>query len=82
MDWRLSVRNSKVHTLSVYKALQDTGQSLLGGSGVVISRVISPLRWVISKVTRLITTHEPPSSLSVPSNKNTAFSVAPLNPKS
>ena len=38
---------------------------ILGGSGVVISRVISPLIWVISKVTllitRLITTHEPPS---------------------
>ena len=38
---------------------------LLGGSGVVISRVISPLIWVISIVTLLIslliTTHEPPS---------------------
>ena len=38
---------------------------LLGGSGVVISRVVSPLIWVISIVTLLITlpitTHEPPS---------------------
>ena len=38
---------------------------VLGGSGVVISRVISPLIWVISIVTLLIilliTTHEPPS---------------------
>ena len=40
--------------------------TLLGGSGVVISRVISPLVWVISIVTLLITlritTHEPPSN--------------------
>ena len=39
---------------------------LLGGSWVVISRVISPLIWVISIVTLLITllitTHEPPST--------------------
>ena len=38
---------------------------LLGGSGVVISRVITPVIWVISIVnlliTLLITTHEPPS---------------------
>ena len=38
---------------------------LLGGSWVVISGVISPLRWVITIVTLLITplitTHEPPS---------------------
>ena len=38
---------------------------LLGGSGVVISGVISPLIWLISIVTLLITllitTHEPPS---------------------
>ena len=37
---------------------------VLGGSWVVISGVISPLRWVISIVTLLITvlitTHEPP----------------------
>ena len=40
-------------------------QALLGGSWVVISRVISPRIWVISIVTPLITllitTHEPPS---------------------
>ena len=40
-------------------------QELLGGSGVVISRVLSPLIWVISIVTLLktplITTPEPPS---------------------
>ena len=39
--------------------------TLLGGSGVVISRVISALIWVRSIVTLLIslliTTHEPPS---------------------
>ena len=39
---------------------------LLGGSWVVISGVISPLIWVIMRVTLLITpfiaTHEPPSS--------------------
>ena len=38
---------------------------MLGGSGVVISGVISPLTWVTSTVTLLITllitTHEPPS---------------------
>ena len=40
-------------------------RTLLGGSWVVISRVISPLIWVIIIVTllitALITTHEPPS---------------------
>ena len=42
-------------------------KTLLGGSGVVISRVISPLIWVISisivtlLITLLIITHEPPS---------------------
>ena len=40
---------------------------ILGGSRVVISRVISPLIWVMSIVillmTLLITTHEPPSIL-------------------
>ena len=40
--------------------------NLLGGSCVVISGVISPLTWVISIVTLLITplitTHEPPST--------------------
>ena len=39
--------------------------SILGGSWVVISRVISPLIWVITIVILLITphitTHEPPS---------------------
>ena len=46
------------------------GSELLGGSGVVISRVISPLIWVISTGTLLITynpilisTHEPPSRI-------------------
>ena len=34
---------------------------LLGGSGIVISRVLSPLIWVTRKVTLLITTPEPPS---------------------
>ena len=40
-------------------------ESVLGGSWVVISGVISPLIWVITIVilliTPLITTHEPPS---------------------
>ena len=39
--------------------------TVLGGSQVVISRVINPLRWAITIVTLLvnplITTHEPPS---------------------
>ena len=39
---------------------------VLGGSGVVISRVLSPLIWVISIVTLLITTPEPPSSPNNP----------------
>ena len=52
------------------RALRQRGLGIrwlrvLGGSGVVISRVISPLVWVISIVTLLITllitTHEPPS---------------------
>ena len=41
------------------------GEGLLGGSWVVMSRVISSLRRVISIATllrtRLVTTHEPPS---------------------
>ena len=42
--------------------------TVLGGSWVVLSRVISPLIWVISIDTLLITaliitTHEPPSRL-------------------
>ena len=45
---------------------KPTRPSLLGGSWVVISGVISPLIWVITIVTLLITplktTHEPPSS--------------------
>ena len=47
------------------KASSKKLRVLLGGSWVVISRVISPLIWVISTVTLLvtplITTHEPPS---------------------
>ena len=43
------------------------GLGLLGGSGVVISRAISPLIWVISIVTLLITllitSREPPSRM-------------------
>ena len=39
----------------------------LGGSWVAISGVVSPLIWVISRVTALITllitSHEPPSSM-------------------
>ena len=35
--------------------------TLLGGSWVVISGVLSPLIWVISIGTLLITTHEAPS---------------------
>ena len=50
--------------------------SLLGGSWVVISGVISPLIWVITFVTLLIpalrTTHEPPST---PSQKNMSANV-------
>ena len=42
-----------------------TMEAILGGSWVVIGRVISPLIWVITIValliTPLITTHEPPS---------------------
>ena len=43
----------------------EGNHGVLGGSGVVVSGVISPLIWVISIVTLLITllitTHEPPS---------------------
>ena len=43
-------------------------EALLGGSWIVISGVISPLIWVISIVTLLITllitTHEPPCTAS------------------
>ena len=41
-------------------------RTLLGGSWVVISRVINPLIWVIIIATQLrtplVTTHEPPSN--------------------
>ena len=50
---------------------------MLEGSWVVISRVISPLLWVITTVTLLITplitTHEPPSD----ANRSKAHSNAP-----
>ena len=43
----------------------ESDPSILGGSWVVISRAISPLKWVITIVTilitPLITTHEPPN---------------------
>ena len=46
--------------------LGAVARCLLGGSWVVISGVISPLIWVITIVTLLITplitTHEPPSA--------------------
>ena len=50
---------------------------ILGGSWVVISRVLSPLIWVITTVTLLITplitTHEPPTGAS----RKRAFSPNP-----
>ena len=45
-----------------FKESAEQGVSRLGDSWVVISGVISPLSKVISIVTLLITTHEPPSS--------------------
>ena len=44
------------------QAVMQAG-SILGGSWVVISRVIRPLIWVTATLLRtlLITTHEPPS---------------------
>ena len=58
---------SCVQKLSHEEALDPKPQTLLGGSWVVISGVISPLIWVINIVTLLITppitTHEPPSML-------------------
>ena len=51
--------------ISERSSYSNCTQNLLGGSGVVMSRVLSPLIWVISIVTllitRLITTQEPPS---------------------
>ena len=45
---------------------------ILGGSWVVISGVTRPMIWVISVVTLLMTplktTHEPPSTCSIPSH--------------
>ena len=52
-------------------------EGLLGGSWVAMSGVISPLRWVITIVTLLITpliaTHEPPSRRTTVAN-NPGFS--------
>ena len=44
--------------------LRTSQGTLLGGSWVVISGFISPLIWVISIVTLLISTHEPLSRVS------------------
>ena len=57
--WVSSVAGSRVYYKGSFEG------SLLGGSGVVISGVISPLIWVITIVTLLrtplISTPEPPS---------------------
>ena len=54
-------------TLAQNKVEPRCPDALLGGSWVVISRVISPLSWVISIVTLIITPfiipHEPPKYL-------------------
>ena len=61
----MNVQRFRRSTLT--KALGPTSlsASLLGGSWVVITGVMSPLIWVITIVsliiTPLITTHEPPS---------------------
>ena len=61
---------AEAHTSRQLPGRRGLEPSLLGGSWVVISGVISPLIWVITIVTLpktlLITTHEPPS-LSVSS---------------
>ena len=52
----------------VWDFLRSTASELLGGSWVVISGVISRITIIITPIrgliTRLITTHEPPSTLN------------------
>ena len=56
-------------------------QWLLGGSWVVISRLIIPLIWVISIVTLLITplkiTHEPPSGFQGLGGRGRPLDISP-----
>ena len=66
-------------------------EGLLGGSWLVIGGVISPLMWLISIVTLLITllitAHEPPSMkppstvIRLPETTTVNKPHAPLNPK-
>ena len=57
----LRKRGGEHHAPSSYDKSKGT---LLGGSWVVICRVISPLIWIVTLLmTPLITTHEPPSKL-------------------
>ena len=56
---------------------------LLGGSWVVLSRVVSrvtlDLTYIGGRITPLITTHEPPSRPSKPSSHDVAFPAAPTS---
>ena len=49
----------RVPFLALLRWAKGSSIALLGGSGVVISWVISPLIWVVSIVTLLTITHEP-----------------------
>ena len=72
---RTSVSELRGQGVWGFEPWSDLFLRLLGGSWVVISRVISPLIWVISIVilliTLVLTTHEPPS-----------FSRCPRRPES
>ena len=72
MDWGLRIPGLKQYELAKTTGVQGTCVEalILGGPGVVISGVISPLIWVLNIVTLLITplktTHEPPSKYGNP----------------
>ena len=61
--WHTRLAPSKLRTTAGFGGLQ----SLLGGSGAVISRVISRVAILMTQIrgliTLLITTHEPPSGV-------------------
>ena len=79
--YRHTNKETTTHTQNKYslgaRRVRISGVTL-GGSWVVISGVISPLRWVISRVTLLITlliaTHEPPGSSRIPAATSEASS--------
>ena len=77
--WGIAVEAGRDSLVSRARSLQS---SALGGSSVAVSGVLSPLIWLRSTATRLIspsiTTHEPPSTLQTPKHQNTEVKHPPI----